>query len=502
MRSLPCETTAVDPTSASGRLRLAAQVLVAGAAQVGRAVQQFVLLALITKHLGPEAYGTWAQVIVTLTLLSPIGMLLLEPAIVRFLPEARDERAGRALLLRFGLITIAGSAVVGVLLLVVAGPLLRLVVGTDAALPYVHLIAGLLAAEGLGVLTLAYWRARGRPVRFTVLSLGRDAGAAVVIAVLLLSGGDLAEVVMAYGVYLWGYALATFGGSVASGGWPGVTLSGARRQLRFVAPLVLNHPLGWAGKYANIYVISILLGSAPVGIYGAARHLTDVLGFLSGPISLVLAPALTALFVRRQTDEVRNGLRAGISYFLLGAVPLAWLIALYAWPVLRVLTSREVATAGAPLVPWLAAAMVLMGMYGILAETAYLVRRTWFFPPIWIMLAAMQLGLNVVLLPWVGLFGAALAELLGAVTVLACAVWLARSALGLWPDFAEAGKLAVAGLVAAVFAATSDPKRTGLGIVVYGVTYPIALVVTRARSFERVRRLALRRANLMTGQVV
>jgi O-antigen/teichoic acid export membrane protein len=477
--------SAPDGRRAGSRRRFGLQVCLSAATQVGRAVQQFVLLVVVTKRLGADAYGVWAQVVVTIGLLSPIGMLLLEPAVIRFLPESEGERGQRQLLLRFGMLTVAGSLIVGGLLVVGAGPLLRFVPGGEAAMPYVRLIAVVLAAEGLIVLVLAFWRARGRTAAFAALSLGRDAGAVGVISTVVLRGGSVRDLLVVYVAYQWAYAVMAFGGSVLRRGWPGLTLTGAGRQIRFVAPLVLNHPLGWAGKYANIYVISLLLGAAPVGVYSAARHLSDVLGFLSGPLLLVLAPALAAFYVRGEVDEVRDYMRAGLSYFLLGALPLASIATLYAFPILRIVSSADIAVAGAPLVPWLAAAMVLSGAYSILAEAAYLTRRTWFFPPVWVTLAVVQITLNIALVPRLGLLGSAMGELAAAGSVLICAAWLAHKAVGASPDLAEAAKLLVAALGSAAVVALIDPRRTGVGAAVYIAAYPAALVGLRAQSLRR-----------------
>jgi len=489
-------TTTPDPRL-GGRRRFGLQVVVSGSAQAGRAIQQFVILVVITKLLGAEPYGVWSQVAVTIGLLSPLGMLLLEPAMVRFLPEAGDQRRERQLLLRFGLLTLGGSAVIGAVLLLVAAPLLRLVADGEAALPYVRLIAAMIAAEGLIVLVLAFWRARGRIGRFAAASLGRDLGSAAVISAIGLGGGDVRAVLTGYVVYSWIYALVVFLLSALRRGWPGVTMSGAARQIRFVGPLVLNHPLGWAGKYANVYVISLLLGAGSVGVYSSARHLTDVLGLLSGPILLVLAPALAKLYVRGEMGEVRDYMTGAISYYLLGALPLAAAVTIYAEPVLRLVSSGAIAVSGAPLVPWLASAMVFMGTYSILAESAYLTRRTWFFPPVWTLLAVAQITLNLVLVPRLGLLGSAVAECAGAAVVLCCGAGLAHRALGLRPDILEAVKLVGAALLAFALTVVIDAQRTGGGLAVFAGVYLAALAALRVHTFRRLFQRTLK----MSGRI-
>ncbi|WP_048115315.1 oligosaccharide flippase family protein, partial [Methanoculleus sp. MH98A] len=51
----------------------------------------FFLLPIVTKMLGPDSYGIWAQINVTISLLSPLALVGLHMAFLRFLAAETDE---------------------------------------------------------------------------------------------------------------------------------------------------------------------------------------------------------------------------------------------------------------------------------------------------------------------------------------------------------------------------------------------------------------------------
>ena len=56
------------------------------------ALKGLIILPVITKLLGAENYGTWAQIIVTLGLITPFATLGLPYTLVRFLAAEKDRK--------------------------------------------------------------------------------------------------------------------------------------------------------------------------------------------------------------------------------------------------------------------------------------------------------------------------------------------------------------------------------------------------------------------------
>jgi len=50
-----------------------------------------ILLPILTKTLGTELYGVWTQILVTISLLMPLGLLGPSTAMIRFFAGENDE---------------------------------------------------------------------------------------------------------------------------------------------------------------------------------------------------------------------------------------------------------------------------------------------------------------------------------------------------------------------------------------------------------------------------
>lgn len=71
-------------------LSFAKDVAIIGITNVLTSVGGFFLLPIITKALGTYEYGIWAQISVTISLLSSISPMGLSMALVRFLAAEKD----------------------------------------------------------------------------------------------------------------------------------------------------------------------------------------------------------------------------------------------------------------------------------------------------------------------------------------------------------------------------------------------------------------------------
>jgi O-antigen/teichoic acid export membrane protein len=81
-------------------------------------------------------------------------------------------------------------------------------------------------------------------------------------------------------------------------------------------------------------------------------------------------------------------------------------------PILLVLTTQQITSNGFFVTPFVAAGTVLLGAYSVLVMIIALKKKTAIIGTIWILSAALNFGLNLVLIPRLGLIGAALTTFL------------------------------------------------------------------------------------------
>ncbi len=182
-----------------------------------------------------------------------------------------------------------------------------------------------------------------------------------------------------------------------------------RKMLAFCVPIVPSSLAVVVTMYVSRFVLENNLGLDAVGVFGVASRV----GSLAGLVMLGFGSALTPLIYAGQHDPGTPGQLARIFriFVAVAALGLAGLT-LFAPEIVALLTRSDY-SAALPLLGWLAPAFLLSQMY-IFAPGAWIHRRMWWVAAINIGTAVAAVGINVVLVPVLGLPGAALATVLAA----------------------------------------------------------------------------------------
>ena len=94
-------------------------------------------------------------------------------------------------------------------------------------------------------------------------------------------------------------------------------------------------------------------------------------------------------------------------------MPAAFVLSLLSKSILLLLTTPAVATNGYLITPFTAVSAVVFGVWSIIAIVLTFEKRTAIIGTIWVFGAALNIGLNLVLVPYFGIIAAALITLLG-----------------------------------------------------------------------------------------
>lgn len=409
--------------------------MVTGAAGAFRGLKGLVLLPVVARYLGIGEYGAWVQALATVTLLTAPGILSLDAAVIRLLPEYAGRRERRAFASAVMLLAAPAAAVACIGLWLLAQPLgAALFRGAAHPTDMVRLSSALLFGNVLFSLGVAFLRGDLRIPRFAQVSIGRDVlSLGVAVAAVVLTGDPL----LSFGAYAASWLVAGVGtlaiglrgiglGRPDLGAWPALA--------RFSSPLVVSHPLGWVSKYGNNYLLGFLLGVEFVGVYGAARVIGDVMKFLSGSMSSALGPHLANLMTRNEQRFAEGMLTRSVWFFLSVSVPAVVVSGVAGDWLLSLGLGRSPGLDGQVLALLAGSAALIAGLYSLVAEAAMAHKRTELLLRIWAVIAAVQVGLSLLLVPRLGVVGAALADLgtQGALLALTLAV-VARFLTLRWP---------------------------------------------------------------------
>jgi len=418
----------------------------------------FASVAAFSRLLPPAEYGRYILVYTTVLFVHTMAFSWMNQAVLRF--YARDgDRRGRQFF---------STALLGFLLLAAAvgiawTAVLLLTSGGDSRLRDLLYLGPLALFSYSGsMLMLGFLRAMRHSLRYSLLSSANAVVRLLVALVLIVGFGRRAEGV------LWGL----IAGTLLVCGVESFRLS---RRWKPAAVFFRTDILrSWAGygiplvglALANIvlaasdrYFLGYLLDASAVGIYAAGYRIIET--GVTAPVTLLMLavfPALIQVYEKEGVPEVRKLMADMLGLFFMILTPIVILCVVLARPIVDVVLGEAFAGAVA-IVPWIAAGVFLMGLCVYTNKSFELREKT--ASLFWLYAAAALLNLlfNVLLIPRLGITGAAVATFAAYGAALALSLWRGRRHLAWRFPWTTIGRVAVAG-AAMIAALELTPKAT------------------------------------------
>ncbi len=374
----------------------------------------FAMNVLLARGLGAEGYGAFVLALAWIGAAGIFARAGFGTASVRFVSELRGD-AEHGLLRGFlrtssrtVLATSVGLAAFGALILLVAGERIpELLRGA--------LWVGLLAVPVIALLEIASASLRGLLRGGTALVPGRIVQPGTVVLVLLAGWalGAAYSPAQAMAVYTGAGALALATAGVAlRRALPGDVRAAppryARRLwMRTAAPLAMINALQFSLQRMDLLLIGLLLGSVSAGLYAPAVRIAALIDFCLVAVNWWAGPLIARTHRSGNRDELARLVRRAAQVTLaFTAVAVAGVL-LFGGAVLGVFGAEFVAAETALRIRVVGSlANALLGPVGLLLtmtggqDAAARVMGIY---------AVLGLVLNLVLLPWLGIEGAALA---------------------------------------------------------------------------------------------
>jgi O-antigen/teichoic acid export membrane protein len=479
------EKTANPPAGVgSESVKFARDVIWVGISQILGSLIGIVILSALTKSYSPDTYGIWAQVTVTVSLISPILTLQLGSAVVRFL--AGEEEAAvrrRSLGAMLGTILIFACSIL-IIANLLAPQLSLFLFDNSTHITFVRLTSLWIFFDALLVFLISYLRARGKIKRISFIQIGFALSKMVFILAFSLAGLALTWIiasnifiefsVIAYILYL----------IIAEEGLPQFDFSRIREFLAFSLPQVPSSAFLWIISASDRYFITHFLDLSRTGIYSSSAGLAGVISMFYAPIGFVLFPAVSKAWEENRQTDVKKYFEYSIKLFLTLAIPAAAGLTILSQPLLSVLTTSEY-LAGWKLLLLIAIGMLFLGTYQINAYIMYLVKQTKWLPLMIAVASAVSIGLNYALIPSIGIIGAAIANMVSYIILAAIVTFWARKIFSFSVDLVYLSKIVAGTLVMALclyFLKLDGVWGIVLSIIAGLVVYAIALLLLKAFS--------------------
>ena len=367
------------------------------------------LVPIFTRVFTPADYGALDLLTTQISILTILSLVGLNAAVFyhyRRVEEADERRrlVGTALAM-----ATAAAVLLGAIGLVFSGDIAELILSDRAyaaavAASFLWLPVNVALTLALDLLRLDF-----RAVAFSAIGVGRSL-LAWAVGLGLVIWADLGIEALLLSHAILGLAALVLALWLTRSSWvPGMDTRAARTLLSVGVPLVPASLFSWLMTYSDRFFLVQFREITDVGHYAIAIRLAGVLSLLIVAFETAWYPFA---YASAQRHEHRVLFARVLTTALLGMLPLAGALGLFAREALLLLTTPAYLPAY-PYVGLLALALVANGASQVVIVGVQLSGRTWHIAWTAGAAAALNVALNLALIPPLGVLGAATSALLG-----------------------------------------------------------------------------------------
>jgi len=388
-----------------------------GSASAVSAVVGLITFPLLARNLDVGSYGLLGLMTMSVTMLVAFGKLGLQHSILRFYPKAEQNSD------EWDLMRLHATTYVLLAVLIVGSVIAWMIAGwfvvprwlDNSAVPaYFSILAAFILLRMVASITGNMLRAKehsrtlGNSViaarliyLFLLVIAGLWFGLSVTAVLIITVVAEIVSVlicVIAYRPYM------QFDPTKFS-----LQLSGT--LLAFGLPLMLMEAVYVLVRLIDRYMIGSMLGEFELGLYSASASLvvyTEML--VVGTVATAIKPRYNRLWESSGRDVTTRFLQQGASIYISAGLPVLGLFILIA-PDALVFLAGERYLAGARVIPYFALAVFIDGLMVFLLAGLHLQGRTRLFLYWGVVAAVMNFVGNYLLIPVLGISGAALVSL-------------------------------------------------------------------------------------------
>lgn len=369
------------------------------------------VLPALTKTYGSEIYGVWQQIAITIAVLAPVLCLRLETACVRFLSGEKDRKMlGQAFWAMLWLVFIF-LGIVFFSSLFLKQKLSILFFADSRYVSLIPLTFLWVSTAALFNFSLSYLRARRRIKKIAIIQFAFYLTKASIIVALAIMGYQIENIIICLIIEQVLFLVPISMMIIKEIGFPKPNLGGLKRYLAYSIPLIPNGALLWIVNSSDRYFIVHLLSLSQAGIYSASYTLGTAISLILSPLSFVLFPTVSKFWEEGDLNNVKRYFEYTTKFFLLFAMPATAGLYIISQPLLSILTTSDFLV-GSGLVLLIALSTILLGVFQINIFIIHLVEKTRWIAPMIILGALVNVIFNIILIPKIGIIGAAISTII------------------------------------------------------------------------------------------
>jgi O-antigen/teichoic acid export membrane protein len=373
-------------------------------------LNSIILLPVLTKNLSVKEYGIWAQITVFLGFAPTILLFGLQYSMARFIPSLQERNDIQELF--YSILFFVETMCIFASITIYTFSETISFLFFDGEIAIVHLLSIIILIEPLNVSLLHFFRSMQETKKYTIFLLTQT-----LIHIFLVSTAVLLD----KGIY--GATLAILiRGILMNGimflfmlkeiGFKIPRFNFLKENIAFGLPTMPSELSTWIVNSSDRFIISFILGAVYVGYYAPAYIFgNNIIFAIITPISLILPPFLAKRYDENKLKDVSNILEHSLKYFLFIGIPATFGLFFLSKTLLSLLTTTEIASQSYLVLSITVLSTLLFGIFTIINQIAILNKKTKVIGKIWLFSAVFKVIFNFLMIPRLGILGAAIVTL-------------------------------------------------------------------------------------------
>jgi O-antigen/teichoic acid export membrane protein len=430
-----------------------------------------ILLPILTKNLPIQEYGVWAQIAVTIAIVTPIASLGLNGTMARYLPSLTKKEEIQEIFYSIFLSVLPVYIIVSSLIYIFSGAISSSLF--DGYVSIVKILSVIVFFECINSLFLDYLRAQQMITKYSILSIIKGYFQVFAVSFFILMGKGILGATV--GLLLTNIIVFLITAYIiySNIGVKIPKFKNMKEYFSFGIPLLPVAVSGWAVNSSDRYVIVLILGTAAVGYYSPGYSLGSLILMFLAPLGILLPVTLSKHYDENKLEEVNKTLYYSLKYFLSIGIPAVFGLSFLSKSILNILATPKIAEEGYLIVPFVALSFLLYGAQTIYWQTLILKGQTQIGGKLWIIASLLNILLNFLLIPYTGIIGAAITTLFAFTFTFVVTVYYSTKIYKLDPNFGFILKSIFASIMMSLVIFICNPTKL-LGVV---ITIGICMVV-------------------------
>lgn len=420
-----------------------------GSAQALASLGSFLLLPIITKDLGAYNYGIWSQISITISLISPLVLISLPTTLIRFLSAEKNKAKIRESFFSV-IFFVAFTGLFASLLVYLSSNFIAAYIFKDInSSYYIKASSFIIFLTSIVQITTIYYRIFQQIKLFSYLTIFQTFGTLILTLVFLLMGFGLMGVISATLIIQSLVFIISTSGIISQIGFAFPKFNQIGDYLKYSIPLTPNKLIRWITDSSDRYIIGYFIGLNSVGIYSASYAIGGLINLIVTPLQFILFPELSRLFDEGKINEVKTYLGYSTRYFLLLAIPAVFGLSALSKSLLNLFTTSEFES-GYLVIPFIATSALFAGIFQIIINVPQLIKMTKYNVYINIFAAFINITFNLILIPFIGILGAAFATMMSYIAMALLCIYVSFEYISFNLDYRFIAKCIIASSIMSV----------------------------------------------------